>query len=64
MGVDAWITIVVVSSVFLALLRNVAPPDLLFVVASAFLALVGVITPTEAFGGFSNSGMLTVLFCS
>jgi di/tricarboxylate transporter len=62
MGIDGWITISVVVLVFVALMRNTAPPDLLFVVAMAVLALTGVITVQEAFAGFSNSGMLTVAF--
>lgn len=62
MGVDAWVTIGVVSALSAALLRNLAPPDLLFVLATAVLALTGVITTQDAFAGFSNSGMLTVAF--
>ena len=62
MGFDAWLTIIVVVALFVALLRNLAPPDLLFVAGVAVLALGGVITTKEAFSGFSNSGMLTVAF--
>lgn len=62
MTFDAWFTVLVVLAIFVALLRNMAPPDLLFVVGTAVLALVGVISPREAFDGFSNSGMLTVAF--
>ncbi|HUG20192.1 MAG TPA: SLC13 family permease [Planctomycetaceae bacterium] len=60
MPVSGWITLVIVVLLFLALLKNLAPPDLLFLGASALLALLGIITPDEAFAGFSNSGMLTV----
>ncbi len=60
MGVDAWLTVAVVVFIFAALVRNLAPPDLLFLGATATLALLGIITPSEAFAGFSNSGMLTV----
>ena len=62
MTFDAWFTVFVVFAIFVGLLRNLAPPDLLFVVGTALLALVGVITPQEAFSGFSNSGMLTIAF--
>lgn len=62
MGFEAWLTIIVVLGIFLALLRNLAPPDLLFVIATATLALAGVISPQEAFSGFANTGMLTVGF--
>ncbi|MDR4507264.1 MAG: SLC13 family permease [Candidatus Brocadiaceae bacterium] len=60
MGFDAILTLAVVVSIFVALIKNLAPPDILFLGATAFLALVGIITPSEAFAGFSNSGMLTV----
>ncbi|QDU55772.1 SLC13 family permease [Aeoliella mucimassa] len=62
MGLDAWITVAVVLAMFVALLRNLAPPDLLFVMGAAILALTGVITTKEAVAGFSNTGMLTVGF--
>ncbi|MEZ6128446.1 MAG: SLC13 family permease [Planctomycetaceae bacterium] len=60
MSMEGWITLAVVTVLFLALVRNVGPPDLLFLGATTFFALFGIITPTEAFSGFSNSGMLTV----
>ena len=60
MGIDAWITLTVVAVLLFALLKNLAPPDLLFLGATALLAVLGIITPDEAFAGFSNSGMLTV----
>ncbi|MEX0704648.1 MAG: SLC13 family permease [Planctomycetales bacterium] len=56
----AWLTVGVVAVVLVALVRNLAPPDLVFVGATAVLALFGIITPEEAFSGFSNAGMLTV----
>jgi di/tricarboxylate transporter len=46
--------------VFVALVRNLAPTDLLFVGATALLAVIGIISPEDAFAGFSNAGMLTV----
>lgn len=55
-----WITMTIVVLLFIALLKNLAPPDLLFVAASALLAVLGIITPDEAFAGFANDGMLTV----
>ncbi|WP_442481712.1 SLC13 family permease [Aeoliella sp. SH292] len=59
---EGWLTIGVLVVTFIGLLRNVAPPDMLFILAVSVLALFGVITPTEAFSGFSNAGMLTVAF--
>ncbi|MCF6149466.1 MAG: SLC13 family permease [Candidatus Kuenenia sp.] len=60
MSYEAWITLSVVVGIFVCLIRNLAPPDLLFLGATASLAALGIITPAEAFAGFSNSGMLTV----
>lgn len=60
MSIEAWTTLAVVAMLFVALVRNLAPPDLLFVGATAVLAMLGIITPEEAFAGFSNPGMLTV----
>lgn len=60
MGFEAWLTLAVVVVIFILLARNLAPPDLIFIGATAFFALVGVITPEEAFEGFSNPGVLTV----
>lgn len=57
---DAWLTLVVVALIFVALLKNLAAPDLLFLGAAALLAVAGVITPQQAFAGFANEGMLTV----
>lgn len=60
MSSDGWITLAVVVATFVALVRNWAPPDMLFMAGAALLALFGVITPKEAFAGFANEGMLTV----
>ncbi len=60
MSIDAWMTLGIVTVLFAALVTNRAPTDLLFLGATALLAALKIITPTEAFAGFSNSGMLTV----
>ena len=60
MSLEAWFTLAVTASVLVALVWNVAPPDVIFVGAAAVLALAGVITPAESLEGFSNPGMLTV----
>ncbi len=62
MNYEAVITLVTVGLLLVAMLRNLAPPDLLFLAATCMFALVGIITPEEAFAGFSNPGMLTVAF--
>jgi di/tricarboxylate transporter len=60
MGLDAWITIATVLFIFGCLTLSLAPADFLFLAGAAFLATAGVITPDDAFAGFSNPGVLTV----
>ncbi|MBN2217854.1 MAG: SLC13 family permease [Pirellulales bacterium] len=60
MSTDAWLTVATVVLIFMALVANLAPVDLLFLAGAAFLAACGVISPAEAFAGFSNPGVLTV----
>jgi di/tricarboxylate transporter len=60
MTFEAWLTLGVVALIFVLLVKNLAPPDFLFLGATAFFALVGIITTEQAFAGFSNSGVLTV----
>lgn len=57
-----WITLFTVVLILLALIKNWAQPDLLFVAATTLFAALGIISPKEAFAGFSNAGMLTVAF--
>ncbi|MCA9055617.1 MAG: SLC13 family permease, partial [Planctomycetaceae bacterium] len=49
-----------VGVLMLAMVKNVAPTDLLFVGASMFFAVAGIITTEEALSGFANPGVLTV----
>lgn len=56
----AIITIFVVLAMLLALVLEVLSPDVILFTALAALFLTGVLTPEEAFSGFSNKGMLTV----
>ena len=56
----AWFTLAVIVVTLVVLVKNWAPPDLLFLSGTALLALVGIITPGQAFAGFANEGMLTV----
>ena len=60
MVVETWITFLVVLTLLVLLIKNLAPPDLAFVGATALLAALGIITAEEAFAGFSNSGVLAV----
>ena len=60
MGFETIFTLVLVAFIMVALWRDWAPSDVLFLGAVIVLALVGVITPKEALSGFSNAGMITV----
>ncbi|MBI4774688.1 MAG: SLC13 family permease [Deltaproteobacteria bacterium] len=60
MGPDAIFTLIVVVLLFVALIKNLGPPDFLFLGATALFSLTGIVSPSEAFAGFSNPGMLTV----
>jgi len=51
--------LIVLIAVFVGLVRNL-PPDALIVGGVVIFALSGIITPDQAFRGFSNTGMLTV----
>jgi di/tricarboxylate transporter len=57
---DALITLAVVAAIVFALARNLASPDLVFMAGLALLLVTGVVTPSVAFSGFSNPGVLTV----
>ncbi len=59
---QAAITLATVLVLLFAMLRNIAPPDVLFIAATSLFALLGIITPEQAFAGFANPGMLTVAF--
>ena len=59
MNFEAWLTIFITVVIFAAMIFNV-PADLLFIGAAAVLTIAGVITPSEALSGFSNSAVVTV----
>lgn len=62
MSWEAWFTLAIVAGILVALIRNWAAPDILFVAAVIALTAIGIISPAEAFAGFSNAGMLSVAF--
>ena len=57
---QAWFTLILVGVIFIAMAKDIAAPDVLLLGGTVFLALVGIITPKEAFAGFSNEAMLLV----
>ena len=59
MSWSGWFTLAVAAAVFIGLAFEFAA-DSLLLSAVVMLAIAGIITPQEAFAGFSNEGMLTV----
>lgn len=57
---SALLTLAVIVGVLIALMLNLASPDLVLLGGVIVLAAAGVITPADAFAGFSNQGMLTI----
>lgn len=56
---EALLCLVVLGLIFAGLMRNLAP-DAILLGSVVILTIAGVISPEEAFSGFSNTGMLTV----
>ncbi len=52
--------LVVIVVMFVALLLELARPDMIVFSALVIFVLTGLLTPEEAFKGFSNQGMLTI----
>ena len=57
---QAYLTIAVIVSIAVALVRDLARPDLIFLGALGLLLVAGVITPSEAFAGFSNGAVIAL----
>jgi len=60
LSADAWVTIGVVLGLVGALVADVGRPDLVMLSGLSALLVTGVVTPQQAFAGFSNSAVLTV----
>jgi di/tricarboxylate transporter len=60
LGLDAWVTVGVVMGVVGALVSDWGRPDFVMLSGLAVLLVAGVISPEQAFAGFSNSAVLTV----
>ena len=57
---QAWITLGIVLFILIALIKEIARPESIFLSALGLLLAFGVLTPEEAFSGFSNTAVLTV----
>lgn len=60
MGFDAWFTLFVIGGVFVVMAKDLVSPAAALFSAVTVLLVVGVLTPTEAFGGFANPAPITV----
>ena len=57
---EAWFTLAVILGLVVALVKDVARPELLLFAGLAPLLAAGVLAPEDAFAGFSNSAPLAV----
>ena len=57
---EGWATLGVTALIVCALIKNWAPADAVFLGATVLLAALKIITPEQAFSGFSNPGVLTI----
>ena len=57
---EGWATLGVIVLIVGALIKNLAPADAVFLGATVLLAALKIITPEQAFSGFSNPGVLTI----
>jgi len=60
MSPDAIYSVLVVIFVLVVLATNRIPPDAVLMGSVAVLLVGGILTPAEAFGGFSNTGVMTI----
>lgn len=60
LGWQVWLTVGVIVTMIVALVREVARPDLILVGSLGLLLLAGVVSPEQAFSGFANTAVLTV----
>lgn len=57
---EALFTLLVVLGIIIALVREWIRPDLVFLTALGVLLFAGIVTPAQAFSGFSNEAVFTV----
>jgi di/tricarboxylate transporter len=60
LGPDAWVTLLVLAGVVFALVQDLGAPSLAILGGVVVLLVSGVVTPEEAFAGFSNPAPITV----
>ena len=57
---QGWLTLIVVLLALVAMMREIAGPDLVMMAALFALAGCGIITPEETFAGFANPALAAV----
>ena len=60
LGWDAWVTVGTLLLMFVALVKDLARPDLILLGSLGVLLGFGILTPEAAFSGFSNKAVLAV----
>ncbi len=55
-----WITLGLLGLLIFSLIRNLGPPDFLFLGTISLLGMAGILTADEAFAGFANPAVVTV----
>ncbi|NNE46699.1 MAG: SLC13 family permease, partial [Rhodothermales bacterium] len=60
LGWHAWLTLAVILGMVVALAKDLARPDLVLLGSLGILLVAGIVTPIQAFAGFSNSAVLAV----
>jgi di/tricarboxylate transporter len=59
-GIDAWVTLAIVTALIVALAREIAQPSALVLLATVVLLLIGIVDADQAFSGFSNEAPIVV----
>ena len=57
---QGWFTLGVIGLVFIGLVRDLAPPDVLLLGGALTVTIAGIITPEQMLEGAANEGVLTV----
>jgi di/tricarboxylate transporter len=60
LGIEAWVTMAVVTTVFLSIVFTRLSADVVFLGGTGLLMILGILDPPEALAGFSSSGVVTV----
>jgi di/tricarboxylate transporter len=59
-ALQPWVVGVILILMVVALVKNLAPPDVVLLGSAVLMGLLGIVSPEAVFSGFSNTGMLTV----